>query len=432
MPRITQAEINKVIEAIEKQGKELSNMEKLSVTIKTVVEYYQKAETIIDTFVNSYMQEKEEKHKSMHTRFFDELLEEETLNESFILLRAIERYYDKSSTPEDIETFQKCFDRAYESAQKQQIQIRHPSNTRRLNDRFTNKTFPDLFEALTQSNSDKTEHTIPTYTPIDFGKKTNSEKPKSVSVTLATTDGAKLTDKNFVGYNREVHDAFMSLFDNGNKKFSLKTLYRELTNRGDTREFSTAQLKPLFEALEKMRTLDVGFECEENPRYSGYGHLLSFRWNIPILEDGSEIKYQDLVITVTDTMPSVLYGNAQKYGQIITTEKDMLVIKSYKDGKLSDRRADDTPDRIAVKGYLIRRVHNIRTGNGDNDTIRFDTVIKTALGKEITDKKARLRMNNYIITVLENWKGKYFERYEEKGTGKNKSYKIILKEAEKE
>lgn len=386
----------------------------------------------IDDFVTNYTEKLKESHQSTRVSFYRELVEVDHLKFNGALLEAIDRYYSGESSPEETVIFKKCFDTALSYTEKQHVQIRHPNSTRRLNDRFTNKTLPDLFEALTRSNSDKTEHTIPEYKPIDFGKKASGDKPTSVSATLATTDGTKLTDKNFVGYSREVHDAFMTLFENGNKKFSLKALYRELTNRGDTREFSTAQLKPLFEALEKMRTLDVGFECEENPKYSGYGHLLSFRWNIPISENGSEIKYQDLVITVTDTMPSVLYGNAQKYGQIITTEKDMLIIKNYKDGKLSDRRADDTPDRIAVKGYLIKRIQNMRTGNGDNDTIRFDTIIKTALGKEITDKKARLRMNNYIITVLENWKGKYFESYVEKGTGKNKSYKIALKEVETE
>ena len=111
---------------------------------------------------------------------------------------------------------------------------------------------------------------------------------------------------------------------------------------------------------------------------------------------------------------SIIYDYSSLIGQVLTVPASLLSITE------GGQRVRNTKQRIAIKGYLLRRIEVMKgkTGARQSRHIMFDTVYEM-IGEADATRQGKERTRKYIFTVLDYWQDQgYIKGYSRLNQGK--------------
>lgn len=231
----------------------------------------------------------------------------------------------------------------------------------------------------------------------------NPKQP--VSFTISTVDDTALNTKRITEYDRHLQNCIGSFMDTGQDTITLDGLCRMMIDQDTAGGTHESQRRFLWERLKEQATMFQSFKSADGIEYGGT--MLSFKF---VKEPDVNGNIGNVAICFTDF--PILYQNAKINRQMLTVPLKLLKvyekIEADANGKLkqSGKRVLETPERIAIKSYMLRRVALItnenRKSNIQSNRILFDTVF-CECGIEV-DRRHKGRYISYIELLLQNWK----------------------------
>lgn len=209
----------------------------------------------------------------------------------------------------------------------------------------------------------------------------------------------------FTEYDRNVADAVTSLYEYGGSNIvTAATVYRAMVNMTETETPSPQQIGAVTKSLDKMRFTRVRIDCTEELKRRNAAtlngsqitgglvdtYLLAME-SIEVEAGGQRVKAYKIIKT------PILYEYAQLTKQVLTTPSKLLAIPEQ----------SNTEQRIAIKGYLLRRICAMKGPTPQSNRILF-TSLYEAIDIENPGKQERKRINDYITAVLEYWEKEKF------------------------
>ena len=260
---------------------------------------------------------------------------------------------------------------------------------------------------------------------LDVGKK----KGDIITRCLLSYEGdnVKLTSRQpFTEYDRNVLDAATSLYEYGDESHVITpaTVYRAMVHATETETPSPQQIGAVTRSLDKMRFVRVQIDCSEEltrRKLSLNGaqvtggkidtYLLALE-KIEVIAGGQKVTAYKIMKT------PILYDYSRLIGQVLTVPAALLDIRDKTGAKVSN-----TERRIAIKGYLIRRIERMKgkTGNRQSRHILYADIYASVCEGDPKEKEQRL-IREYVALVLTSWKrDKYITGYSELTQGRKKT-----------
>jgi hypothetical protein len=258
-------------------------------------------------------------------------------------------------------------------------------------------------------------------------------------------DNVKLSGRqSFTEYDRNVYNAVTSLYVYGDKSHIVTpaTVYRAMVNMTETETPSAQQIEAVTRSLDKMRFIRARVDCtaeliKRGARIDGEQitggridtYLLAAE-AVSVEAGGKTVRAYRIIKT------PILYEYSSLVKQVLTIPAGLLDIK------INGQRVRNTEQRIAIKGYLIRRIEGMKGKNAlTNDTISFESYEKDGehhagiyerADAANASRAVKQRIRDYAEDVLRYWIDEgYISGYELiKGGGSAravKSIRIILK-----
>lgn len=239
-------------------------------------------------------------------------------------------------------------------------------------------------------------------------------------------DNMTLTSRQpYTEYDRNVADAVTSLYVYGHESHIITpaTVYREMVHATATETPSPQQIGAVTKSLEKSRFVRVQVDCTDEltkrklslngaPVTGGKidTYLLALR-RIDVIAGGKIIPAYKVLET------PILYDYARLTKQILTVPAALLDVRDESGAKIAN-----TERRIAIKGYLVRRISVMKgkSGKSTSRNIKYETVYADVCEGSLSDKEKRL-VREYIPQVLNYWvRQKWIKGYTEILQGKKK------------
>ena len=245
-------------------------------------------------------------------------------------------------------------------------------------------------------------------------------------------DNVQLTSRQpFTEYDRQVADAVTSLYEYGDESHivTAATVYRAMIHATETETPSPQQIGAVTRSLDKMRFVRVQIDCSEeltkrklslNGAQVTGGKIDTYLLALDKLEvtaGGQKVTAYKVIKT------PILYDYSKLTGQVLTVPAALLDVRD-KDGA----RVANTERRIAIKGYLMRRIERMKgkTGATQSKHILFADLYASVCDGEPSDKEKRL-IRDYVPQVLDYWKrSSYIKDYADLTKGRKKTGVNIL------
>jgi len=258
-------------------------------------------------------------------------------------------------------------------------------------------------------------------------------------------DNVKLSGRQpFMEYDRNVYNAVTSLYVYGDKSHIVTpaTVYRAMVNMTETETPSEQQIEAVTRSLDKMRFIRARVDCtaeltkrgksidgEQITRGKIDTYLLAAE-AVSVEAGGKTVRAYRIIKT------PILYEYSSLVKQVLTIPAGLLDIK------VNGQRVRNTEQRIAIKGYLMRRIEGMKGKNAlTSDTISFESYEKDGehhagiyerADAANASRAVKQRIRDYAEDVLRYWIDEgYISGYELiKGGGSAKAVKsirIILK-----
>ena len=241
-------------------------------------------------------------------------------------------------------------------------------------------------------------------------------------------DNVKLSSRQpFTEYDRQVADAVTSLYEYGDEShvITAATVYRAMVHATDTETPSPQQIGAVTRSLDKMRFVRVQIDCSEEltrRKLSLNGaqitggkidtYLLALD-KLEVIAGGQRVAAYKVIKT------PLLYDYSRLTGQVLTVPAALLDIRDKTGAKVAN-----TDRRIAIKGYLMRRISIMqgKTGSEKSRHIKYDTVYtEVCEGKELSRRDQQL-IREYIAAVLDDWtRNGFIKGYKETQEGRKKT-----------
>ena len=247
--------------------------------------------------------------------------------------------------------------------------------------------------------------------PVNIGKPNGMTNFVNIAVDVSEDVEIK-TDK-YTAFDREVDNAVYSLFLYGDesKVFTPAMVYRKMAGKeGQGHKPSKKILQQIEACIDLHRKIDVEIDAteevnaymkrkhidpENKPVRSYWGDRL-LPLSYAVVQIGKErIKGYHFL-----TEPPIL-AHARTVNKIMTIKTGLLDVKDETGASLPN-----TEGRIAVKGYLLRRIQQMQRDEKKkapqlSRIILLETMFKDA-GIEKTD--AKIDLTKYAVIALESWK----------------------------
>jgi hypothetical protein len=247
----------------------------------------------------------------------------------------------------------------------------------------------------------------------------NSNKKKEITtlVMLSYNDGnVNFTGPvPFEGYDREVHDAVVTLYNAGNTVISVPMVYRAMNGMMESETVSSHSLDEIRRSIEKCNiikaTIDCTQEviaynnnCNKTSNYKLKGNLLDYRIATEETKDG---KTYDVYILIAKP---ILYEYAQISGQIYTVPISLLQTKGV---------LRNTKDVTVIRSYLIRQIEGMKSPKFKRSKkitfsgvyAELDITQESLSAQSYKDKTKKMR--KHVETLLDELKRqKYIKGYE--------------------
>lgn len=240
-------------------------------------------------------------------------------------------------------------------------------------------------------------------------------------------DNVKLSSRQpFTEYDRQVADAVTSLYEYGDESHivTAATVYRAMIHATGTETPSPQQIGAVTRSLDKMRFVRVQIDCTEeltrrNISLNGAQiaggkidtYLLALE-KLEVMAGGQKVTAYKVITT------PILYDYSRLTGQVLTVPAELLEIRDKNGAKVAN-----TERRIAVKGYLMRRIERMKgkTGSRQSRHILFTDIYSSVCDGEPSEKEQRL-IREYVGLVLDSWKrDTYITGYTELTHGRRKT-----------
>lgn len=291
-------------------------------------------------------------------------------------------------TANDIEQALNKF-RAFEQKPIYSITTRKPGSFLSPVDKVSNKAF----EGMLNSN-----------TPLALAmEKKGSKKPITTMVSINFDDMQGVTirgRKELTPYDREVHDAIVTLFvEGGNDIITLQMIYRTITGDPNAR-LTAKQAEAISNSITKLMYSNITIDATDELK--AYYGVDDFKYN------GYLLTIERVIATVNNNVLDaihilrlpILYEYANYKNQI-----------GRVDIKLLNTPVNKSEEVITLQNYLMRRVLSIKGSSKLSPTIVYDTVyerleVDAPTQGALRKKKAGVRKN--IKSILDYWKKEGF------------------------
>ena len=244
--------------------------------------------------------------------------------------------------------------------------------------------------------------------------------------------GIKLTAQNMTEYEQQVSDAIISLWLYGDESHIMTSdmIYRAMTGQGSEGKAPAGQKGAITKFMQKWEGVRVYIDCTEEMRKRG----ITDKNGKPIREfifdeyyintRRVRVRAGNETVTAWQILSKpVMLTYSEMTKQLLTMPSSLLDIKEITTkGQLTDISVNNSTDRIAVKGNLLRTIH-IMKGKKHNklpwsNIIPFDKLF-TETGIDNSDRIKRSKMIAYCKQCLDYWKAKqYIDGYTMKRSGK--------------
>lgn len=250
-------------------------------------------------------------------------------------------------------------------------------------------------------------------------------KKEITSLSVLTYEGnsekVQLTGRQpYTEYDRNVNNAAASLYAQGVTAFTPAMLYRAMVNLTDAESPSKEQIAEVEQSLDKQRFIRARIDCTDELNQRGITfdgrkitsgkvdtYLLAMR-KIEVEAGGQRVEAYKMM------EQSIIYDYSSLIGQVLTVPASLLSITE------GGQRVRNTKQRIAIKGYLLRRIEVMKgkTGERQSRHIMFDTVYEM-IGEADATRQGKERTRKYIFTVLDYWQDQgYIKGYSRLNQGK--------------
>ena len=229
---------------------------------------------------------------------------------------------------------------------------------------------------------------------------------KKQITTLASIDFDKLNGavqikarKELTPYDREVHDAIITLFvDGGNEYITPQMIYQVMTGNPKA-TLKSKQAEAISDSITKCMYSRLIIDAGEEAKAYGFD---SFKY------DGNLISGERVTATLNGNVleclrilrPPVLYEYANKKNQI-----------GRFDIKLLNTPINKTEEIITLQGYLYRRILSMKGSSNLSKTILYDTVynqIEVTASSDGALRKKKSKVRDQIKTIFDYWKQESF------------------------
>lgn len=241
-------------------------------------------------------------------------------------------------------------------------------------------------------------------------------------------DNVKLSSRQpFTEYDRQVADAVTSLYEYGDESHIVTPamVYRAMVHATATETPSPQQIGAVTRSLDKMRFVRVQIDCGKEltrRKLSLNGaqitggkidtYLLALD-KIEVTAGGQKVTAYRVIKT------PILYDYSRLTGQVLTVPAALLDIRD-KDGA----KVANTDRRIAVKGYLMRRISVMqgKTASRQSKHILYEPIYEMVSdGKELS-RKDQQKIREYVGLVLDSWtRAKFIKGYADLSQGRKKT-----------
>lgn len=295
---------------------------------------------------------------------------------------------------------------------------------------------------------------------LTVGHKGKQEITTLVSVNYTPETGVTIQSTNYTEFDRQVQNAVVSLWLYGDESHIITPamVARAMTGKNDSSTPSAQFLGAITKSIEKQCRIDAEIDATEEitsylkskgkPVPAGTTfHWRDFLLSVRML-DVKNGKQKVTAYFIKDA--PILLQYAELTGQLLTVKASLLDVKEIDKltGKASTVSINNTDGRIAIKGYLLRRVevmkhdrkaaaealrkyndrrkHNaelpakrLEDFTKQQPVILFESVF-TETGISTTDRKQTMKYREYAFAVLDYWKAEgYIDGYhQQKKTGK--------------
>ena len=260
--------------------------------------------------------------------------------------------------------------------------------------------------------------------PVKNEGRTN-EITTFVKVSIEELEGVTIKTKNYSEFERQIDDAVYSLMRAGNKYITAISVWYAMTEKRIRED--DKRIAEIEAYLEKHRHIDVEIDATEEVldymRRNRIAHEKNFtfyrkNYLLPLGVYGlTKGKYKLKVFEIVAEPPLLLYAEATN--KRLTYKTRLLNVKDETGASLSDNET-----RIAIKGYLLRRIKQIKRDAEQKNPKMSDTILLESLFEDVGIKTldAKTDARKYIITALEYWKAEgllteYKKRMNKTGRG---------------
>lgn len=342
-------------------------------------------------FVNAFMDPKATEEQKLkvwpdYKDYSSEFIREQTLRRR----RNLEK-----ELPALLERFSKSYDRSLQDPKElseiieQAIKTKYPDNYITPTDKASWHVFSGAYESGENWALDVgrrgAKKQITSLVSIDFGKLNGAVQIRG--------------RKELNAYDREVHDAIITLFvDGGNEYITPQMIYQVMTGDPKAR-LTSKQAEAISDSITKCMYSRVIIDASEEAAVYGFE---KFKY------DGSLIAGERVTATLNGTVleclhllrKPVLYEYADKKSQI-----------GRFDIKLLNSPINKTEEIITLQGYLYRRILSMKGSSSLSKTIVYETVynqIEIAAASDGALRKKKNKVRGQIKGILDFWKQEGF------------------------
>lgn len=249
--------------------------------------------------------------------------------------------------------------------------------------------------------------------PLRMERQGRKELTTKVSIEFDELKDIQLSNRNITPYDREVHDAIVSLYIDGRNAYITPLMvFRTMTGQPQGK-LTDKIFKDISESIERCSRTRVYIDATKEVDGKGYSieqpifkENLIYTRSISGTHNGEAGEWIEIIST------PVLYRYASSKNQI-----------ARMDIKLLNTPVNKSEETIILQGYLQRRILSMK-GSNLSRNILYETVykqldIKMASAASLRNKQSKIR--DTIKNILEYWKEESFIKDFKENTGPRNS-----------
>lgn len=290
---------------------------------------------------------------------------------------------------------------------------------------------PEKHSMSIQKLANELQHDIINSGALDLVVANKGKKTEISTYVLATYEdqnGVTIQGKqNYTEFDRQIQDAVCSLYEYGNdeKIFTPDMLFRAMTHKRGTNP-SPQQVGAVRKSIEKQRRIHVYVDATEEMKKRGVASSSVVFDDFLLSLKAVNVRSGNKTITAYKiNAEPILLTYAKMTKQLATVPAELLDIKEVTNGKLTDLSIANSDARIAVKGYLLRRIAVMKRNQNQSNIILFSTLFEeTGLKNDSNAVKTK----QYAFQVLDFFTAKGFVKgYEKRKSGNSYDAIVILR-----